>query len=235
MPLRFLYFDAGFTLLHPWPSVGHHYAEVAAEWSVSASAPALDAAFRGAWRGALAGRDSALPYGRNLAEARVFWAGVVTECFRLAGAAAPTEQAFHDAVFDRFAEARCWRLYPDVNPALALLEERGIPFGVLSNWDPRLRPVLDALGLGPRLSALVISSEAGCEKPRPGIYQVALRAAGNPEPASIGLIGDEPESDGHGALRAGWRQCLILREPGALPPAGLIVRNSLTDAVAALL
>lgn len=211
--IRFVYFDAGFTLLRPHPSVGFHYTEVAREFGVTVDPARIERAFFEAWPTArrLAGQYPGLPYGRNLAEARRFWAEVVRQCFLLAGAAVPEDPGFQRLLFDRFAGAECWRLYPDVEPAFLWLEKRGVRYGVLSNWDPRLHAVLEGLGLRDRLSAVVISSEAGAEKPDPAIYELARRAAGEPPPEETGMIGDQMEEDVEGPRRVGWKAALVSR------------------------
>lgn len=215
----FIYFDAGFTLLRPSPSVGFHYAARAAAHGFAADAAALDANFLRAWKVCRARQNSPLPHGADLPEARAFWTKVVRECFLLAGATPPDRPAYYDEVFELFADASAWALYDDVEAALGVLDARGIPYGVLSNWDLRLRSILRGMGLLPRLASLVLSCEVGAEKPSPVIFEAALRATGLSDPAALGMIGDEPEADGHGALRAGWRQCLVLRDsPAAAPP-----------------
>lgn len=237
MPIRFVYFDAGFTLLHPHPSAGYHYARIAEKYGVRVDQNLIAGAFRPAWRQALARQSAAtlLPYGRNLDEARLFWRGVIHACFEVAQVPPPNDPAYFSEVFDYFAQAECWRLYPDVEPALAMLEDRGIPYGVISNWDPRLRSVLEGIGLSGRLSSIILSCEAGYEKPRPEIYAAAQLAAGVPA-EEIALIGDEPEADGHGALRAGWQQCLVDRSAAATPRADeLRARNNLPDCLALIL
>ena len=43
-------FDIGGTLIEPWPSVGHVYAEVAARFGLRAEPSELNRRFRDAWR-----------------------------------------------------------------------------------------------------------------------------------------------------------------------------------------
>lgn len=236
MAVSFIFFDAGFTLLHPWPSVGHHYAQIAEQYGVKVESITLEAAFRPAWRAALAAQSGAseLPYGTNLEEARVFWSRVIRECFRAAEVSPPEHPSYYREVFDRFAEADCWRLYPDVEPALELLKERGVPWGVLSNWDPRLRRILGGMGLLDRAEAVVLSCEARAEKPSPAIFRAAERACGRTS-AEIALIGDEAKADGEGAHLAGWRHCLVLRSPKGNEPSNLVWEATLTDCVCAIL
>ena len=49
--IRAVTFDAGGTLIEPWPSVGGVYAQVAAEFGLSCDAETLNRGFGQAWRG----------------------------------------------------------------------------------------------------------------------------------------------------------------------------------------
>lgn len=241
-PPRFVFFDAGFTLIEPWPSVGFHYARLAAAHGKGrngAAAAALDRAFPKAWRDTrarLAAAGAAMPYGRNRAEALEYWSGVLRETFRLAGEPLPGAPEFCEEVFEEFARGRCWRVFPDVEPALERLRTAGARLGVMSNWDARLRVTLRDLGLDRHFETVLLSCDVGAEKPDPRIFRAAERAVDLP-PGALALIGDEPLADGHGARGAGWRQCLIVRGPGetaaaaAAPADGLVRAGSLSAAV----
>lgn len=222
MPVRFVYFDAAFTLLQPWPSVGYHYARLAASHGVEADGAALEAAFRPAWKAAVAASAAAgdLPYGRTMDEARRFWAEVIRQCFLKSAATPPHDPTYYHNVFDTFSTRECWQVYPDVLAALAMLDEAGIPAGVFSNWDPRLHLVLDAVGLRSRFRVVAISSELGFEKPRNEAFTAAAALSGRP-PAELAMIGDELQTDVAAALAAGWSACHLDRpaSPGVASPA----------------
>jgi putative hydrolase of the HAD superfamily len=232
---RAILFDAGFTLLEPWPGVGHWYAEHARAYGVNAEAGALDKAFVAAWKSARAASTRALPYGGTDEEALEFWAGVVRETFRIAGHDCPTQQSYYEEVFDAFARGDRWRLYDDVEPALELLAHRGVRVGILSNWDRRLHQVVKELGLRERVGCVLVSAEVGAEKPDERTFDAGRAAMGLGADDVMGYIGDEPEADGFGALRAGWRQCLVWRRSDKSPPAELAARSTLTECVRALL
>lgn len=226
-----LFFDAGFTLLYPHPGVGHHYANAALREGVEADPAALDKAFAAAWKKCKTAHPAhpRVPYGITPAQSRAFWGRVVEETFRAAGHAPPRRPAFHHELFDLFAGAACWRLYPDVEEALSLAGELGFTLGVLSNWDHRLHGVLAGLGILERFALVLTSSEAGAEKPHREIFRRAESLT--PSFQRHALIGDEATSDGDGAERAGWDRCLVLR--GAPPPpTGHPTAPSLPGAVA---
>ena len=134
--IRAISFDVGGTLIKPWPSVGHVYAEVAAEYGWPGLSPEkLNEQFGLAWRRL-----------KNFSHTRVEWAGLVNTTFR-GVIAAPPSRAFFSALYQRFADADAWNIFDDVLPALEALAERGLKLAVTSNWDRRLIPLLRTLEL----------------------------------------------------------------------------------------
>jgi 2-haloalkanoic acid dehalogenase type II len=100
--------------------------------------------------------------------------------------------------------------YPDAEPALRSLGERGLRLVVVSNWDCSLPRVLERCGLAPLLAGAVSSAEAGARKPDPAIFAPALELAGC-EPNEALHVGDTPEEDLAAARAAGIRGLLIDR------------------------
>ena len=192
-------FDVGGTLIEPWPSVGHVYAEVAASNGISnLSHQELQSRFVAAFRRRTRPLHSADEWA-EIVDAT--FAGLVTE---------PPSKTFFLQLYERFAQPAAWRIYPDVEPTLAALAERGVKLGVVSNWDDRLRPLLDALGLACRFDTIVVSSEIGVSKPAPGIFRKAAELLRTP-PQAILHVGDSFEMDVEGARAAGLQARQIER------------------------
>ena len=59
---------------------------------------------------------------------------------------------------------------------MAALSERGYRLALLSNWDQRLRGLLQALDLAAHFEVMIISGEVGVEKPDIEIFRIAERA-----------------------------------------------------------
>ena len=195
-------FDAGGTLIEPWPSVGHVYAGVAAGHGFKdLSAEVLNRRFAAAWQAR-----------GKFDHTRGEWAEMVDQTF---GGLVPENAArgFFPELYQRFAEAGAWRVYDDALPALETLKSRGIRLGLISNWDNRLRPLLTQLNLDGRFEVIVVSCEAGFTKPSPEIFQLAARELGVPGGAIL-HVGDSLEMDLHGASGAGLRAVRILRGAG---------------------
>ena len=103
---------------------------------------------------------------------------------------------------------------------LSLLEQTGIPLGVLSDYpaDAKLR----ALGVEGRFSVVLCSSdpEVGALKPDPRGF---LRAAERwqTDAADVLVVGDRLEVDGHGAVAAGM-PCVIIGKPASASTSGVL-------------
>ena len=192
-------FDVGGTLIEPWPSVGHVYAEVAAKHGDHHFDPEiLNRQFAAAWRAKA-----------NFDYSRAAWSELVTKTFCPPGQGG-FEINFFDQLYERFAHREAWTIYCDVIPALELLRERGLKLAVISNWDERLRPLLGELGLDGYFQFLAISSEIGFHKPSPVIFQEAIRTLGVAPHRTL-HIGDSFREDCEGSTQAGLRALLLNR------------------------
>jgi len=192
-------FDVGGTLIEPWPSVGHVYAEVAMRHGVKTfSAEQLNARFKAAWRAR-----------KNFGHSRDEWASLVDEVFAET-IPNPSRAEFFAELYERFAQPEVWRIFEDVVPTLEALASRDIKLAVISNWDERLRGLLHRLKLDRYFEAFAISCEVGFSKPSPVIFEHAAAKLGLPA-NSILHIGDSFEMDIAGALAAGLHAWQIRR------------------------
>jgi putative hydrolase of the HAD superfamily len=193
-------FDVGSTLIEPWPSVGHVYAEVAAAHGHgNCSAEELERRFRAAFhaRG-------------GLVNTKQEWSVIVDEAF--AGLLPkPPSESFFPELYERFAQAGAWRIFEDVAPTLAALRQRGLKLGVISNWDDRLRPLLKSLQIADQFDVIVVSCEVGASKPASAIFQAAVEQLGLPA-STLLHVGDSFELDVLGARAAGLHAVQIERQ-----------------------
>ncbi|MEO6993753.1 MAG: HAD-IA family hydrolase [Lacunisphaera sp.] len=217
--IRAITFDVGGTLIEPWPSTGHVYAEMAAQFGVTGMAPdQLTENFRRAWKT----RD-------HFDYSRESWFALVRATFGEVAARLPA--AYFPAVFERFAEAGAWHVYEDVRPTLEALARRGVKLGVISNWDDRLRPLLARLGLADYFSSVVISCEVGAAKPDSRLFhQAAAELAVTP--GELVHVGDSYAMDVLGAEKMGAIARQVVRSGTALEPWQI---RSLRDVEALLL
>lgn len=192
-------FDVGGTLIDPWPSVGHVYAEVAAQHGIRGADPAvLNRRFAEAWRA-----KSDFDY------SRAAWAEIVSKTFAVPMTSRQELDFFAD-LYERFADPEVWRVHEDVVPTLEKLRARGLKLGIISNWDERLRALLGKLKLDRFFEVVVVSSEFGQHKPAVAIFQHTLQQLRLPGEAVL-HVGDSIVEDVEGSTGAGLRAVRLNR------------------------
>jgi putative hydrolase of the HAD superfamily len=137
------------------------------------------------------------------------------------------------AVYDAFGDATRWRAYEDVAPAFRRLRDRGVKVGILSNWDSRLEGILEDLGLGALVDAVVSSAAVGLHKPDPRIFEMACARLGV-VPGLCAHVGDHYYADVVGARAIGMRPVLIDRHGAGLEAGGVVCLDTLDDLEQAL-
>jgi putative hydrolase of the HAD superfamily len=198
--IKAIFFDGAGTLIHLPRSVGHHYALVGARIGLALDAAALDRAFAACWKQT---PTRAAIEGPREDDDKGWWRDLVD---RVLGQVAPQtseldRDAFFEVAYSHFAEAGVWELYPEVIEVLEALRSR-FELAVISNFDGRLRVILEQLGVSQFFSHFFLSSELGAEKPDPLIYQRALKLC-RLAPAEVLHAGDDPVRDWDGAEAAG--------------------------------
>lgn len=111
-------------------------------------------------------------------------------------------------------------LRADARETLEALRERGLHLQVVSNIDDdQFEPLFAQLGLGALFDCTTTSEEARSCKPDPGIFRLALRKAGGPDPAEVIFVGDSVPHDVAGAAALGMKTVLLRGSPAAEEPA----------------
>jgi putative hydrolase of the HAD superfamily len=207
--IRGIVFDAVGTLITPVPSVAEAYQAAADRQGVALAADELKARFQVHFQSDKVHAGHGVLSTDEATERRrwhMIVKGVLPEV-------AEPDRAF-DELWEHFSRPDSWRCYPDVENVLHSLEEQGIAVCVGSNFDARLRGVVRGLPeLKSRMESLVISSEVGYRKPHPSFFHAACAQLGLP-PASVLCVGDDPENDVRGAIRAGLSALLLHRGSG---------------------
>jgi len=101
-------------------------------------------------------------------------------------------------------------LFDDVAPALTDLKGKGLILGLISNVEHDISATLNELGLPSWLDIVVTSQDSGFIKPRPEIFQEALRQA-RVQPSEAVYVGDQYQVDVIGAKGAGMKGVLLDR------------------------
>jgi len=191
-PPKAIFFDAAGTLFDLSGTVGHHYALVGDEVGLTLDAHQLDRAFYSAWK--KMPRRAAI-VGPRENDDKGWWRELVD---LVLDEAAPSlseldRDNFFEIAYEHFAEAGVWELYPEVVDVLEKLRPH-FQLAVISNFDGRLRFILEELGISKCFTIVFISSELGADKPDPEIFRRALKVIELP-PDQVLHVGDDPERD----------------------------------------
>lgn len=120
-----------------------------------------------------------------------------------------------------------WQLFPDVLPALQLLE--GQRLGVLTDGDGEQQTrKLARLGLKDAFEVVVVLSGNGPRKPSPAAFKLAAQHA-KVHALECLYIGDKIENDAVAARAAGWRGVWLDRTGVMIAPPGIERIGSLLD------
>ncbi|TVY10149.1 HAD family hydrolase [Paenibacillus cremeus] len=110
-----------------------------------------------------------------------------------------------------------YRLYPTcakpeegLLPTLHYFKQQGLCLGLITNGQTAVQqPKIDLLGIRDLFGSIIVSEAAGCKKPDPAIFQLALREL-DVTSAEAWYVGDHPRNDVLGAASAGlctiWKQ-----------------------------
>ena len=218
--IRAILFDAAGTLFFLTKTVGDHYAYVGREVGLELDAQKLESAFHAAWP-QMPRRPATDGPRKN--DDKGWWRVLVGHVF---DQVAPSvneldRDNFFEVAYEHFAEPGVWELYPEVPGVLEELAPR-FRLAVISNFDGRLRLILQHLGISKFFNQVFISSELGADKPDTEIFRRALDLI-DLSANEVLHVGDDPECD--------WK---------AAKAAGLLVfrldrpRNSLRDLLADL-
>jgi putative hydrolase of the HAD superfamily len=210
MTIQAVIFDAAGTLILLPRGVGWHYRHIAARHGIDLDECRLSAAFGAAFKAAAPRAASGIS---RPDDDKLWWRALVLKVLAACGEELPA--SIYDPLFEdlyaHFAEPGVWALYPEVLSVLNALRGR-VKLGIVSNFDRRLYPILDHLGIRDYFQSIIISSEVGADKPDPRIFAAAFSALGVTASQAI-HAGDHPEQDWQAAEIAGIHAYRVQR-PG---------------------
>jgi len=198
--IKAIFFDALGTLFHLTQTVGRHYALVASGVGLTLDPRQLDEAFYSAWKKT---PHRAAIVGPRENDDKDWWHQLVN---LVLAQVAPSlsefdRDNFFEIAYEHFAEPGVWELYPEVPGVLNQLQP-SFQLTVISNFDGRLRHILQHLGISKFFAHIFISSEIGADKPDPEIFRRALKLI-DFKPNEVLHVGDDPERDWEAASAVG--------------------------------
>jgi len=100
-----------------------------------------------------------------------------------------------------------------VKELLNYLKSKGFRLGIVANiWSGGMNPALQKLGLDRFFDVTIASVDAGCQKPDPAIFQLALKRLELRVQETL-MVGDNPSSDIQGAHNLGICTVRLMRGP----------------------
>jgi putative hydrolase of the HAD superfamily len=198
--LKAIFFDAVGTLFYLTKTVGDHYALVGEEIGLKLDAQELDRAFHAAYK-QMPQRPAIDGPREN--DDKGWWRQIVDLVLKQVAPSLSEldRDNFFEIAYEHFAEADVWELYPEVMDVLQKLALR-LQLAVISNFDGRLRFILENLGISKFFHHVFISSEIGADKPDPEIFRRALKFIAL-KSNQVLHVGDDSERDWKAASAAG--------------------------------
>ncbi|THU44560.1 hypothetical protein C4D60_Mb02t08660 [Musa balbisiana] len=184
--------DAVGTLVVPSQPMAQIYRQIGEKYGVKYSENEILNRYRWAYE---------QPWGRSrlryVDDGRPFWQYIVsssTGCSNL---------EYFEELYKYYTTEKAWHICdPDAGNVFRALRKAGVKTAIVSNFDTRLRPLLQALKCDHWFDAVAVSAEVAAEKPNPTIFLKACELLGV-KPEEAVHVGDDRRNDIWGARDAG--------------------------------
>ncbi len=208
VPVEWVFFDAGGTLLGTNPEEEHWYEQFFID---ACREQGVDVALAEVHK-ALHEANLTCPVHPRCSsdeQVRRYWEHIYGTVFsRLLRNGDALALARH--YIDRFEQGEFVRLFPDTLTALEAVKRSGKRAAIVSNFGSYLQTFLERCGIRHYFEFEVISALECCEKPQPEIFRRALAKA-QVAPDRVLFVGDSLEEDYRAAMQLGMRAVLIDR------------------------
>jgi HAD superfamily hydrolase (TIGR01549 family) len=210
--IRTIFFDAGFTLVRPYPSILDICQQVCQRLSLHITVEQLRDQVEAA-------EDFFLQQSRinrhtwsDEQAIGEFWTGYYMTLLRpfIAEHDEPRLYQLARTINKEFEKHTSWEIYPDVSKTLERLRAHKYSLGVISDWGIALGPILREHHLTQYFDCVLISAVTRHAKPSPMLYELALQRANAIPDYSI-HIGDSYIQDVLGARAVGITPVLLDR------------------------
>ncbi len=214
--IRTVFFDAGFTLIRPYPSTPEICQQVCQRLNLHIHLDAVKERMTEAqdyyYRQMRLNRHT---WGSEQAISE-FWISYYMNLLRpfIEEHDEPRLYQLAQVINQEFDKHTSWEVYSDVFPTLEALRRHKYTLGVISDWGISLGPILRRLNLTPYFDCLLVSAVTRHAKPSPMLYEMALERANSIADYTL-HIGDSYIHDVLGARAVGMTPVLLDR-PGHL-------------------
>src|SRR5579871_1557662 len=210
--IRTIFFDAGFTLLHPNPSTAEICQRICRQIDLHIDLEKLQERIDEADDFFYSQTRQRRHMWASEDDINTFWTDYYTNFLR------PFVQEHDEArlhqlarlITQEFDQHTSWQTFPDVVPTLDALKARNYTLGVISDWGISLGRILHKLHLNQYFDSLVVSAIIRQAKPSPSLYELALQRANSIADYTL-HIGDSYIHDVLGARSVGITPILLDR------------------------
>lgn len=213
---EWIVFDSTGTLMRPDPEaavVYHEFMVGAIGDSAAVSSGELKLRLREAMRHHFSAESAADP--TNEERERKRWRDIVD--MSMPELDSGTIDEFFSDLWTYFGDPKAWAIYDEVLSLVDHLRASGYRIAVASNFDLRLKRVIEGFPLRERVDQLLISSQVGWSKPNVEFYVQAGRILQLDSPKSALMIGDTKPGDVDAPIKVGWDALHLVRDrPDAL-------------------
>lgn len=210
--IRTIFFDAGFTLLDPYPSTPEICQQVCQRLDLHIHLDEVKERMNEAQDYYL--RQMRLNRHTWASEQAIteFWIGYYMNLLRpfIEEHDEPRLYQLAQIITQEFEHHTSWQIYPDVLPTLEALRRQSYTLGVISDWGISLGPILSKLRLNRYFDCLLVSAVTRYAKPSPMLYDLALQRANSVADYTL-HIGDSYIHDVLGARAVGMTPVLLDR------------------------
>lgn len=213
MTIKTVFFDVGYTLIHPKPSWSELFVAVCARQGIKLTSADVELARKRLRENRTASGSAPQPssrgYSLTYSASCAYW----SEYYRLLFdqlELSVTREVIAKLYQTMILPSENYELYTDVTQSLERLQACGYTLGIISNWEPNLREILDFLEISRYFDLIIVSSDVGIEKPDLQIFGIALEKVGGQKCESA-YIGDSLSNDVTAAQAVGMIGILLDR------------------------
>ncbi|MDP9224756.1 MAG: HAD-IA family hydrolase [Actinomycetota bacterium] len=207
--IKIIFFDAGGTILEPYPTFAEAFTRICRSHGYEVSPRDVRGVLHdlGPDVGEVAEETGVFNATTSPEKSRVFWGHLYERFLEALGISDP---ALRDDLLATFSDKSSYKLFPDVLDAFSELRQMGYRLGLISNFERWLEEVLVEEKAGDIFDVRVISGIEGVEKPDVEIYRLALSRA-HAGASECVHVGDSMTNDIEPARAVGMKVVLIDR------------------------
>jgi putative hydrolase of the HAD superfamily len=212
--IQTVFFDVGFTLIHPYPSDLDICQQACARLGLDIHPDGIKKRLPDAQDFYLQHMRNNSSIWANETEIRTFWTTYYIHLLR-PFVKDNDEEWLHqlaETIICEYESPANWQIYPDVIPTLETLQaSQKYRLGAISDWGISLGAILQHLRLNSYFDCLLISATTRHAKPSPRLYETALERANSIADYTI-HVGDSYTLDVLGARGVGMTPVLLDRK-----------------------